>query len=69
MAPTAAFAPLSGYNCLAMNLQLNDWRPYTEYFTGAQLAIQGTMLVQPQVWNPQLNNYRDLLIYRRRRTL
>jgi len=63
MAPTVAFAPLSGYNCLAMNLQLNNWRPYTEYFTGAQHAIQGTVLVQPQVCSPQLDNYRDLLIY------
>jgi len=25
--------------------------------------VQGTVLVQPQVWSPQLGNYRDLLIY------
>lgn len=46
-----------------MNLQLSDWRPYAEYFTGAHHAINGTVLVQPQVLSPQLDNCRDLLIY------
>jgi predicted alpha/beta superfamily hydrolase len=60
---TVALASLSGYNCRTMNLQLNNWPPYAKYFTGAQHAIQGTVLVQPQAWSPQLGNYRDLLIY------
>jgi predicted alpha/beta superfamily hydrolase len=46
-----------------MNLQLNDWRPYAKYFTGAHHVIQGTVLVLPQVRSTQLDNYRDILIY------
>jgi predicted alpha/beta superfamily hydrolase len=46
-----------------MNLQLNNWRPYAEYFTGAQHAIQGAVLVYPQMRSPQLDNVRDLLVY------
>src|SRR5512141_1914597 len=46
-----------------MNLQPNTWLPYAEYYTGAHHVIQGTVLVQPQVWSPQLGNFRDLLIY------
>jgi predicted alpha/beta superfamily hydrolase len=46
-----------------MNLQLNNWRHYTEYFSGAQHAIQGMVLVHPQVWSPQFDNVRDLLVY------
>lgn len=58
-----ALALLSGYNCRTMNLQLNNWRPYAEYFTGAQHTIQGMVQVRPQVWSPQLDNVRDLLVY------
>ncbi len=46
-----------------MNVQLSDWRPYAEYFTGDRHAINGTVLVQPQVLSPQLDNRRDILIY------
>lgn len=46
-----------------MNVQLSDWRPYAEHFTGQPHTINGTVLVQPQVYSPQLDNRRDILIY------
>ena len=42
---------------------LNAGRPYAEYFGGDHHTVVGTVLVLPQVWSPQLNNTRDILLY------
>jgi predicted alpha/beta superfamily hydrolase len=46
-----------------MNVQLSAWRPYADHFPGTRHVINGTVLVQPQVHSPQLDNRRDILIY------
>jgi predicted alpha/beta superfamily hydrolase len=46
-----------------MNVQFSDWRPYAEYYADQSHAINGTVLVLPEVYSPQLDNRRDVLIY------
>ena len=46
-----------------MNTQVVAGRPYADHFTTDQHTVVGNVLVLPQVWSPQLNNARDLLVY------
>ncbi len=46
-----------------MNLQASGWLPYLDYYSGDNHTLTGTVLVQPQIHSPQLDNQRDILVY------
>jgi predicted alpha/beta superfamily hydrolase len=47
---------------MIMTFQIANCRPYVEHYAGEH-SISGTVLVLPDVWSPQLENRRDILIY------
>lgn len=46
-----------------MALQITEWRPYAELYSGDHHTVVGNMLVLPQVYSPQLENARDIIVY------
>ncbi len=44
-------------------LQVAEWRPYAELYPGDQHTVVGNLLVLPQVYSPQLDNARDIIVY------
>jgi predicted alpha/beta superfamily hydrolase len=45
-----------------MALQISEWRPYAELYPGDQHTVAGNVLVLPQVYGPQLENARDIVV-------
>jgi predicted alpha/beta superfamily hydrolase len=43
--------------------QVTEWRPYAELYPGDQHTAVGKVLVLPQVYSPQLENARDIIVY------
>ncbi len=46
-----------------MAIHLTEWRPYAELYPGERHIVAGTVLVLPQVYSPELENTRDLIVY------
>ncbi len=44
-------------------LPVTNWRPYAEVYPGDQHTVVGNVLVLPQVYSPQLDNRRDIIVY------
>jgi predicted alpha/beta superfamily hydrolase len=42
---------------------VTEWYPYAELYPGEQHTVVGNVLVLPQVYSPQLENTRDIIIY------
>jgi predicted alpha/beta superfamily hydrolase len=40
-----------------------NWQDYTAYYTNRPHYVTGTMRVHPDVYSPQLDNYRDVVVY------
>ena len=40
-----------------------EWRPYAELHPGDQHTVFGNVVVLPQVYSPQLDNARDIIVY------
>ncbi len=43
--------------------QVAEWRQYAELYPGDQHTVVGNVLVLPQVYSPQLENARDIIVY------
>jgi predicted alpha/beta superfamily hydrolase len=43
--------------------QVAEWRSYAELYPGDQHTVAGDVLVLPQVYSPQLENARDIIVY------
>jgi len=46
-----------------MSLLAADWQVYAERYRGGFHTVAGSLLVKPDVWSPQLDNRRDILLY------
>ena len=44
-------------------LAATNWRRYADHYPSDHHTVIGNVLVLPQVWSPQLNNARDILVY------